>query len=82
MMKNLSLKKFYYFYEMLAFKYNKKDINSSFDTTLFISKDECDKESKGIWLPSHIPVMHPFKYDKIRLAQLQCAFCGQFIHAK
>ncbi len=45
MMKNLSLKKIYYFYEMLAFKYNKKDINSSFDKLLFISKDECDKKS-------------------------------------
>jgi len=69
-------KKIYYFYEMLAFKYNKKDINSSFDKLLFISKDECDKESKGIWLPSHIPVMHPFKYDKFDLHNCNVLFVG------
>ena len=69
-------KKAYYLYEMLAFKYNKKNINSSFDKLLFISKDECDKESRAVWLPSHMPVINPFKDGKFDTHTCNVLFVG------
>lgn len=70
------LKKIYYFYEMFAFKYNKKNINSSFDKLLFISKDECDRDVKGIWLPSHMPIVNEFKEDKFDIYNCNVLFVG------